>query len=126
MSMIHPYANFNYAELPVASYRADEAVLVAGSKTGQLLFLKEGAVAVVRQGTQIAIVDEPGAVFGEISALLDRPHTADVRALKNTQFHVADAVLLGRSAPALFYVAGALAERLDRANQTLVAALRAR
>ena len=67
-----------------------------------MLFLKEGAVAVVRQGTQIAIVDEPGAVFGEISALRDRPHTADVRALKPSQFYIADAALLGYSAAALF------------------------
>jgi CRP-like cAMP-binding protein len=91
-----------------------------------LLFLKEGAVAIVRQNTQIAIVDEPGAVFGEISALLDRPHTAEVRALKPSQFYIADAALLGYSAAALFYVAGVLAMRLDRANQALVASLQPR
>ena len=101
-------------------------LLAEGETSGQLYVLAEGKVEVLRGDTQVAVVEEAGAVFGEISALLDRPHTADVRALKNTQFHVADAVLLGRSAPALFYVAGALAERLDRANQTLVAALRAR
>jgi CRP-like cAMP-binding protein len=65
------------------------------------------------------MVDEPGAVFGEISALLDRPHTADVRALKPSQFYIADAALLGYSAAALFYVAGVLAQRLDRANDAL-------
>jgi CRP-like cAMP-binding protein len=64
-------------------------------------------------------VNEPGAVFGEISALLDRPHTADVRALKPSQFYIADAALLGHSASALFYVAGILAQRLDRANDAL-------
>ena len=74
MSVNSTYANFHYADLPLATYRADEVVLAAGSRTGRLLFLKEGAVVIVRQNTQIAIVDEPGAVFGEISALLDRPH----------------------------------------------------
>ena len=34
------------------------------------------------------------AVFGELSALLDQPHTADVRALETSKFHVADAALL--------------------------------
>jgi CRP/FNR family transcriptional regulator, cyclic AMP receptor protein len=126
MPVISTYASFNYADLPLATYRADEVVLAAGSTTGRLLFLKAGAVAVVRQGTPIAIVDEPGAVFGEISALLDRPHTADVRALKPSQFYIADADLLGHSAAALFYVAGVLAQRLDRANQALVVSLRPR
>ena len=91
MPVTSTYASFHYADLPLATYLADEVVLAAGSRTGRLLFLKEGAVAVIRQGTQIAIVDEPGAVFGEISALLDRPHTADVRALKPSQFYIADA-----------------------------------
>jgi CRP/FNR family cyclic AMP-dependent transcriptional regulator len=124
MQVTSTYASFHYADLPLATYRADEVVLAAGSRTGRLLFLKEGAVAVVRQGTEIAIVDEPGAVFGEISALLDRPHTADVRALKPSQFYIADAALLGYSAAALFYVAGVLAQRLDRANGALVVSLR--
>ena len=126
MPVTSTYASFHCADLPLATYRADEVVLAAGSRTGRLLFLKEGAVAVIRQGTQIAIVDEPGAVFGEISALLDRPHTADVRALKPSQFYIADATLLGYSAAALFYIAGVLAQRLDRANEALVVSLRPR
>jgi CRP-like cAMP-binding protein len=124
MQVTSTYSSFHYADLPVATYRTDEVVLAAGSRTGRLLFLKDGAVAVVRHGTQIATVDEPGAVFGEISALLDQPHTADVRALKRSQFYIADAALLGYSAAALFYVAGVLARRLDRANDALVVSLR--
>lgn len=126
MSLTSTNAGFNYADLPVATYRAGESVLVAGSSTGRLLFLKDGAVAVVRQGTEIATVDTPGAVFGEISALLNRPHTADVYALKPSQFYVADAALLRSSAVALSYVAAALARRLDRANDVLVASLQSR
>ena len=126
MSLTSTNAGFNYADLPVATYSAGEHVLVAGSSTGRLLFLKDGAVAVVRQGTEIATVDTPGAVFGEISALLNRPHTADVYALKPSQFYVADAALLRSSAAALSYVAAALARRLDRANDVLVASLQSR
>lgn len=126
MSLTSTNAGFNYADLPVATYSAGENVLVAGSSSGRLLFLKDGVVEVVRQGTEIAIVDKPGAVFGEISALLNRPHTADVYALKPSQFYVADAGLLGNDAFALLYVATALAERLDRANETLVASFRSR
>ena len=65
-------------------------------------------------------MEEPGAVFGELSALLDQPHTADVRALKDSQFHVADAALLGNSPVALLHVARILARRLVAANNCFV------
>lgn len=64
-------------------------MIVGGSKTGRLLILKKGTVAIVKEDTEIAKVAEPGAVFGELSVLLDQPHTADVRALETSQFHVA-------------------------------------
>ena len=42
--------------LPVVKHPARESVLTAGSKTGKLLFLKSGAVEVVKDGVQIASV----------------------------------------------------------------------
>lgn len=108
------------ATLPLATYQAGETVLSAASTTGRLLILKEGAVAVVKEGVEIARVTEPGAVFGELSVLLDQPHTADVRALEASQFHIADAATILRVDPiALLYVATVLAQRLDSANQAL-------
>jgi hypothetical protein len=60
-------------------------------------------------------------VFGELSVLLDQPHTADVRALEASQFHVADAAAILRVDPiALLYVATVLAQRLDSANRGLL------
>jgi CRP-like cAMP-binding protein len=109
------------ATLPLVTYQAAETVLSAASTTGQLLILKEGAVAVVKEGVEIARVMEPGAVFGELSVLLDQPHTADVRALETSQFHVADAATILRVDPiALLYVATVLAQRLDSANRGLL------
>jgi CRP-like cAMP-binding protein len=109
------------ATLPLVTYQAGETVLSAASKTGRLLILKEGAVAVVREDVEIARVAEPGAVFGELSALLDQPHTADVRALEVSQFHVADAATTLRIDPiAVLYVATVLAQRLDSANRGLL------
>jgi CRP/FNR family transcriptional regulator, cyclic AMP receptor protein len=109
------------AALPLATYQAGETVFAAGSKTGRLLILRKGAVAIVKEAIEIAKVAEPGAVFGELSALLDQPHTADVRALETSQFHVADAAsLLGQDPIALLYVAVVLARRLDGANQALI------
>src|SRR5262249_24015254 len=82
------------ATLPLVTYQPGETVLSTASTTGRLLILKGGAVAVVKEGVEIARVTEPGAVFGELSVLLDQPHTAD--ALEASQFHVADAATILR------------------------------
>jgi CRP/FNR family transcriptional regulator, cyclic AMP receptor protein len=109
------------AGFPIATYQAGETVLAAASTSGRLLILRKGAVAVLKDGVEIATVTEPGAVFGELSVLLDQPHTADVRALETSQFYVADAATLLRVDPvALLYVATVLARRLDDANQALI------
>src|SRR6476619_1107299 len=109
------------ATLPVVTYQAGETVLSAASTTGRLLILKEGAVEVLKEGVQIAAVTEPGAVFGELSVLLDQPHTADVRALAVSHFHVADGATLLRIDPiGPLYVATVLARRLASANESLI------
>ena len=87
------------AALPLKIYQAGETVLAAGYTTGQLLILRKGLVAVAKEGVEIARVTDPGVVFGEISALLDQPHSADVRALTSSQFHVADAAALLQTQP---------------------------
>jgi CRP-like cAMP-binding protein len=92
----------------------------AGTKSGRLLILKSGSVAILKDSVEIAKVDEPGAVFGELSALLDMPHTADVRALTESRFHVADAALLGKDPAALLEVARILARRIVAANKSVV------
>ena len=88
------------ATLPLETYQAGETVLSAATTTGRLLILKQGAVAVIREGVEIARVTEPGAVFGELSVLLDQPHTADVRALDASQFHALRLTLRAGSFPA--------------------------
>ena len=89
MSLIADTAAFQrkLADLPIATYQAGETVLTAASTTGRLLILKKGAVAVLKEGVEISKVAEPGAVFGELSVLLDQPHTADVVAVKASQFY---------------------------------------
>ena len=109
------------AGLPVVKHPASEVVLAAGSKTGKLLFLKRGAVEVIKDGVKIANVSAPGSVFGDQAVLLDQPHSADVRTLEQSEFFVADAraMLVGDPNVAL-YVAAILARRLDAANQSLI------
>jgi CRP/FNR family transcriptional regulator, cyclic AMP receptor protein len=123
MSLIPDSAVFQQkiGTLPVVTYQAGENVLTAGSRSGKLLILKDGVVAIIKEDIEIAKVREPGAVLGELSALLDQPHTANVRALETSQFHVADAsTLLGKDPVALLYVAAIMARRLDSANHALL------
>ena len=109
------------AALPLASYGPGETVFTEGTSTGRLLILKSGAVSIVKAGIEIATVAEPGAVFGELSALLGQPHGADVLAVEASEFHVADAAaLLGQDPAALLYVTMVLARRLEGANQALL------
>jgi CRP-like cAMP-binding protein len=107
--------------LPLQTYQAGETVIADGSRTGRLLVLKKGTVAIVKEGTEIAKVAESGAVFGELSVLLDQPHAADVRALETSQFYLADAsTLLSQNPIAVLYVATMLAHRLNGANHALI------
>jgi CRP-like cAMP-binding protein len=109
-----------FAKLPIATYEAGETVLAAGTTTGRLLILRRGAVTIEKEGTEIAEVTEPGAIFGELSALLNQPHTADVRTLESSEFHVGRAELLKKDPTILLCVAAILAQRLNVANQALI------
>jgi CRP-like cAMP-binding protein len=65
-------------------------------------------------------VKEPGAVIGELSVLLGQPHTADVQALEDSQFHVADGGQLAKDPVMVLHVAKILARRLIAADSGLV------
>jgi CRP-like cAMP-binding protein len=111
----------SFAMLPISTYEPGEVVIAAGATTGKLLFLRQGEVEVVREGTPIARISEPGSVFGDLAVLLDKPHTADVLALEHSEFNVADAATLLASDPAAtLYIATILAHRLDAANGVLI------
>jgi formylglycine-generating enzyme required for sulfatase activity/CRP-like cAMP-binding protein len=108
------------AALPLTKFQAGEVVLLAGSRSEQLLFLKKGTVAIVKDGIEIARVTQSGAVLGELSVLLNEPHTADVRAVEASHCHVASADTLARDPLILFSVAALLARRLNATNRVLV------
>ena len=105
------------------SQRAAGTVLISqGETSGRLFVLVEGQVEVLRGDTQVALIDEPGAIFGEMSVLLGVPHTATVRTVSATRlYEFADAEEFLRSHPAIgFYLARLLAQRLNAATTYLV------
>jgi CRP/FNR family transcriptional regulator, cyclic AMP receptor protein len=122
MALIHDREAWQgkLAALPLKSFDAGETVFAEGTKTGRLMILKSGMVGIYKGDIEFAQVSEPGAVFGELSALLDAPHSADVRTLESSEFHVADAATLLQDPAALLYVTMVLARRIDAANQGLL------
>jgi CRP-like cAMP-binding protein len=103
-------------------YAAGEEVIRQGSQTGCLFFLMEGTVEILRDGVPVATSSEPGGVFGEMSALLEAPHTATVRAKTPCAVCIVpDSLAFLESSPAMSHsVSKLLAQRLNALNKYLV------
>jgi CRP/FNR family cyclic AMP-dependent transcriptional regulator len=100
--------------LPIESVPVGEVLLREGARTGLLYILVEGQVEILKGDVQIEVVAEPGALFGEISALLDTPHMATVKTLTPARLvRIEEAATFLRENPDLaIEVARLLAERL--------------
>jgi CRP/FNR family cyclic AMP-dependent transcriptional regulator len=96
-------------------------VIREGETTGHLFVLIEGRLEVVKGDTVVATITEPGAVLGEMSVLLDAPHTATVRAAQDSAiYEIDDAAAFMRQQPAVaLFIARMLAQRLNVATTYL-------
>jgi CRP-like cAMP-binding protein len=106
----------------IEKFEAGSIVIEQGSKSGPLWVLIKGEVEVLRDNVRVAKAAEPGAIFGEMSVLLEGDHTATVRALQPSSFAVIEnpRQFLASSAEASLHVAGLLAARLGALNKYLV------
>lgn len=75
--------------LAETTHSSGEVLIAEGARTGRLYILIEGRVEILKGDFQVHVAAEPGAIFGEISALLDIPHTATVRTLAPSRLYVA-------------------------------------
>jgi CRP/FNR family cyclic AMP-dependent transcriptional regulator len=109
-------------DLPVRHFTAGEIVLEQGDHTGLLYVLIEGSVEVTKDDVSVATASEPGAVFGDLAALLGVPHTAAVRATRASTFHVVTnpRALLNENPAVSLHLCELLARRLDAVNKYLV------
>jgi CRP/FNR family transcriptional regulator, cyclic AMP receptor protein len=101
---------------------AGTVLLKQGTRSGKLYILLDGTVEVKREETLVATINEPGAMFGEMSALLDVDHTANVIASTPvTVYEFADAAGFLQSDPQVaLTVARKLAQRLNTVTTYLV------
>lgn len=101
---------------------AASAILIReGETTGHLFVLIDGRLEVVKGDTVVATLCEPGAIVGEMSALLGQPYTATVRAASDAkvyEFRDPDAFFRSQPEVALL-VARMLAQRLNVATTYL-------
>jgi len=109
-------------DLPVQDFAAGDTVLGQGDRTGLLYVLIEGGVEVVKDDVVVATVVDAGAIFGDLAALLGLPHTAAVRALRASRFHVVanPQTFLKDHPSASLHLCVLLARRLDAVNKYLV------
>ena len=110
------------ADFPRRTFDEGQTVIDQGVVSPMILILLDGEVEVVREEVRLAKESRPGAVFGEISALLGGPYTASVRTLKPSTFAVIEDSdsFLSQSAEASLHVARLLARRINVLNKYLV------
>lgn len=109
-------------DCPRREFAPGTVLLREGERAGKLFVLAEGVLEVFRDDVEISVIDDPGAVFGEMSVLLDTPHTASVRALTSAVVHVVEdpqAFLAANPAIAV-PLATLLARRLQNVTNYLV------
>jgi CRP-like cAMP-binding protein len=97
---------------------AGETLIAEGDTSMSVYELQAGTLEVVRSDVTIAVVSDPGALFGELSLLLDRPASASVRARTDvTVVEIDDARARLDDDPAFVTrLARLLARRLDTMN----------
>ncbi len=102
-------------------YPAGHELVPQGGKLGKLFVLRQGEVEVERDGAYINSTSQPGAIFGEMSLLLDIPHSATVRAVTDIEvFVIDDALKVLEANPSwTLQIARLLAQRVNSTTQML-------
>lgn len=103
-------------------FPAGHQLIRQGGRSGTLYVLKSGEMEVTRDGKFVSSVNRPGAIFGEMSVLLDQPHSATVRAVTEVEAYViADALKVLETHPAwTLQIARLLAQRVNSTTALLL------
>lgn len=111
-----------FSHLELKSFPKGDVLMHEGDTTLKLLILKEGAVEVLKGDVRVATAHEPGSVFGEMSVLLQIPHTASIRTLADSSFYILENPIefLKTNPEANLHVGRLLAKRLDSLTRYLV------
>ena len=108
--------------LPLTSLGPDGVLVSEGERSDRLYVLKSGNLEVVRKGSVVATLSKPGDIVGEMSVLLDTPHSATVRSRSGAELHVIDDpdAFLNANPAISRHIARTLAARLQNTTALLV------
>ena len=112
----------NLDGLPERRFEAGESIIREGEPADGLFFLCSGTVAASKEGVEIHKINVSGAIFGEMSYLLDCEPTATVTAVTPCVLKlVTDRDdFIRRHPETALYIARILAARLDSVVRYLV------
>lgn len=113
----------DYCEgLKTVRFKSGQTLIAEGEQHGRLYILVEGQAEIIRERTQVTLADEPGSFFGEMSVLLDMPHSATVKALSDVvAYEIPDARAFLDTRPEFaLHIATILARRLYYTTSYLV------
>ena len=78
------------SNLPIRVFKPGSHLIVEGRRENRLFFLVSGNVSVRKGDNEVAAINDKGAIFGEMSALLGIPATATVLAVDEVHAHMHD------------------------------------
>jgi CRP/FNR family transcriptional regulator, cyclic AMP receptor protein len=110
------------ARLPEQTFAAGDTVIAEGASARALWVLVAGALQISKAGVVVTTVSSPGALIGEVAALLGSSYGATVIALQPSLLRRADdaRAWLDGDAEIMRLVAVGLAERLNFVTTYLV------
>lgn len=110
------------SDLPIRTIEDGATLISEGACFDHVFFLKNGTLKIERDGIEIARVDEPGSVFGEMSHFLERGAMATARADGDVEVFVAEepGKFFRANPDVLIYVARNMARRIDELNSSLI------
>jgi len=106
----------------VRRYAAGDVVSREGDTDAGWFVLRTGRVGVFKGDVQIDVFHDPGTVFGELSGILQRPRTASLVALEDSELLYLTASLdelIARHPGVVRTIVQTLAERLARTTDEL-------
>ena len=109
-------------DLQIKEFDTNTTILEDGGNTNKIYFLIEGEVVVEKNEVEINVVSEPGAIFGEMSILLNLPHMATVKTTVPSKFYVSENGLdfLKTNMNISYFISKMLATRLHGVTSYLV------
>lgn len=108
--------------LPKRRFAAGDVLLQEGGTSGRLFIVTAGSFEILKGAYQINTVDEPGAIFGEMSVLLGLPHMATVKALTDAEAYEVEGAdgFLNMRSEINHFISKMLAQRLHGMTSYLV------